>query len=211
MKKLILIFLIISLILLPSLAFAYNHYDYYGASQYENSYIQQYSNGNERLRLKTLADIQRSTKPSPQYDYFTDDYYICDWEYNKYLDTWLCKKDYGQAQDYLYPFREDRVCPYGYTLDYGQNNCVQIAVPLNAHLNSSGDGWECNAGYHLGYIQNRCDEDMYIQPISYQPVQPAYTQSYYENKHIEQWQWRCVEWEFLSGLSQCIRWDGYIY
>jgi len=212
MKKFILI-IIGAALLIPSLTFAYSYYDY-GTNQYANQYEQQYSNGNERLRLKTLADIERATQPTVEYDSYSDNYYICDWQYNQYLNTWMCKKDFNKAQPYLLPFREDRVCPYGYELDYTQQYCSEIVVPQSAHLNSSGDGWQCGTGYHLNYAKDGCDADMYIEPqYSYNAYsyQPTYQTNYYENKHTEKWHWHCVEWEYWSSNRRCVRWDGYMY
>jgi hypothetical protein len=129
--------------------------------KYTEAYDLAKTNGNERLYLKTLADVERAGKPTIHYDDRAKAHYMCDWEYNKVLDRWVCGKNYMKAYDYTNS-APIQACPFGYKLDYGQTGCVKIGVPLNAHYNSYGNGWECNPGFHTNYTGTGCLSDKYV-------------------------------------------------
>ena len=115
----------------------------------------QATDGNERLRLKKLADIERASKAAIHTDSKVKADYMCDWSYDKVLGRYVCEKNYQKAFDYTHP-NPIPVCPFGYVLDYGRTNCVKIRVPISAHLNARGDGWECNPGYHANATGTIC-------------------------------------------------------
>jgi len=115
----------------------------------------QATNGNERLRLKKMADIERASAPTVHFDATVKTNYMCDWAYDKVLGRYVCEKNYLKAYQYTHP-KPIPVCPFGYKLDYGGSNCIRILYPQNAHLNSQGNGWECNPGFHLNMTQSVC-------------------------------------------------------
>ena len=115
----------------------------------------QATNGNERLRLKKMADIERASAPTVHFDATVKSNYMCDWAYDKVLGRYVCEKNYLKAYQYTHP-TPIPVCPFGYKLNYGKTHCVEIGVPTNAHYNSAGTGWECNPGYHLNYTHSGC-------------------------------------------------------
>ena len=115
----------------------------------------QATDGNERLRLKKLADIERASAPAVHRDTAVNADYMCDWAYDKVLGRWVCERNYMKAYVYTHP-RPIPVCPFGYKLDYGGSACVRILYPQNAHLNARGDGWECNPGYHTNLTGTVC-------------------------------------------------------
>lgn len=114
-----------------------------------------YYDGNLRSKLKKRADIERASKSNLHYDEYARDYYRCDWIYNKNLGTWVCDKSYGSSSA-----RPVAVCPFGYTKHPIQQTCVAIRTPANAHLNSQGTGWQCDAGYRLNYPRTGCDRNI---------------------------------------------------
>jgi hypothetical protein len=128
---------------------------------YTEAYDLQNTNGNERLYLKNLADIERASEPTIHYDNQVKAHYMCDWQYNKVLDRWVCEKDYMKAYEYTHP-APTQACSFGYKLNYGKTGCVKIAVPANAHYNSYGNGWECNPGFHTSYTGTSCLSDKYV-------------------------------------------------
>ena len=129
--------------------------------KYVEAYDLQNTNGNERLYLKNLADLERSSKATIHYDETVKAHYMCDWEYNKVLDRWVCEKNYMKAYQFTHA-EPIQACPFGYKLNYGKTGCVKIAVPANAHLNSWGNGWECNPGFHVSYTGTSCLSDRYV-------------------------------------------------
>jgi len=116
-----------------------------------------YYDGNLRLQLKKRADIERASASNLHYDESTRDYYRCDWIYNKNLGTWVCDKSYGNS--YASSARPVTVCPFGYTKHPVQQTCVAIRPPANASLNSQGNNWQCNSGYHLNSAGTGCDRN----------------------------------------------------
>ena len=168
MKKLLLT-LIIALIASVALVASPATYAYYSHNSYTDSYPNpnqqfhpknpDYYNGNQRLTLKTRADIERATKPNVHYDEYSDDYYSCDWQYNKNLGTWVCNKRYPS---YSATSQAIRICPFGYTRHPIQQTCELIGIPVNGRLTASGDAWQCNAGYHMNYAQTGCDRDQTV-------------------------------------------------
>lgn len=129
-----------------------------------------YYDGNLRLTLKTRADIERATKPNVHYDEYTEDYYSCDWQYNQNMGTWVCNKKYPS---YSSTSQTVSICPFGYTLHPIQQTCTLIGIPANGRLTSSGDAWECNAGYHMNYAKTGCEMD---KTVYAQTSSGAYTQ-----------------------------------
>jgi len=103
-----------------------------------------YYDGNLRLKLKERADIERASAPNVHYNKYDGDYYTCSWKYNTNLGTWVCNKTYPNK--YTYVSESVQVCPFGYILNPSKQ-CAPVNVPYNAHLNSRGDGWQCNSGY----------------------------------------------------------------
>jgi hypothetical protein len=128
---------------------------------YTEAYDLQNTNGDERLYLKKLADLERSSKSAIHYDNQIKSDYMCDWQYDKVLDRWVCGKDYMKAYSFTHP-TPIQACPFGYELNYGRTGCVKIPVPANAHYNSRGNGWECNPGFHVSYTGTSCLSDKYV-------------------------------------------------
>lgn len=129
---------------------------YYGYSYTQKDpAIFQATDGNERLRLKKLADIERASAPTIHYDNTVRANYMCDWTYDRVVGRYVCNKNYQKAFDYTHP-NPIPICPFGYHLDYGRTNCTKILVPMNGRLNARGDGWECNPGYHVSATGSRC-------------------------------------------------------
>ncbi|MBN2095923.1 hypothetical protein JW752_00795 [Candidatus Peregrinibacteria bacterium] len=116
-----------------------------------------YYDGNLRLELKKRADIERASAPNLHYDEQTRDYYRCDWIYNKNLGTWVCEKSYSNS--YASSAHPVTVCPFGYTKHPVQQTCVAIRPPANASLNSQGNNWQCNSGYHVNSAGTGCDRN----------------------------------------------------
>jgi hypothetical protein len=129
---------------------------------FDYKYIEAYdlrnTNGNDRLYKETLANIERSSQPTIHYDTTVSSHYMCDWKYDKVLGRWVCGKDYMKAYEYTHP-QPIQACSFGYKLNYGRTGCVKINVPTNAHLNSLGNGWECNPGFHTSYTGSSCLSD----------------------------------------------------
>ncbi len=111
--------------------------------------------GNKRLHLKKLAEIEKASAATIHYDATVKSNYMCDWVYDKVLGRDVCEKNYLKAYQYTHP-KPIPVCPFGYKLNYGGSGCVPIRYPQNAHLNARGDGWECNPGYHLNLTGSVC-------------------------------------------------------
>jgi len=126
--------------------------------KYIEAYDLQNTNGNDRLYKETLANLERSSQPTIHYDTTVSSHYMCDWQYEKVLGRWVCGKDYMKAYDYTHP-QPIQACSFGYKLNYGRTGCVKINVPTNAHLNSLGNGWECNPGFHTSYTGSSCLSD----------------------------------------------------
>ena len=146
---------------------------------FENKYVEAYefehTNGNERLRLKELADIERASATTVHYDYKAKEHYTCSWKYNEVLGRWVCGKDYEKAIGLIKsePVTE---CPYGYVQNMQKNGCVKKHVPDNAHMNNEGTGWQCDPGYHLNSSATGCvkDQSTYVpQPIAPIPPKPC--------------------------------------
>jgi len=140
---------------------------YKKATGFENKYVEAYefehTNGNERLTLKELADIERASKRTVHYDYKAKEHYICTWEYNKILDRWVCGKNYEQAIE-LIKSQPVTKCAYGYILNSQKTGCVKAHVPDNAHMNNEGTGWKCDQGYYLNSTATGCTK---IQSTTY--------------------------------------------
>jgi hypothetical protein len=119
------------------------------------------TDGNQRLELKARADIERASAPTVHTDTTVNSDYMCDWSFDKVLGRWVCEKDYMRAYQYTHP-RPIPVCPFGWKLNYGGSDCVRILYPQYAHLNSRGDGWECNAGYHVNLTGTVCLSSRYV-------------------------------------------------
>lgn len=126
--------------------------------KYIEAYDLQNTNGNDRLYKETLANLERSSQPTIHYDTTVSSHYMCDWQYEKVLGRWVCGKDYMKAYEYTHP-QPIQACSFGYKLNYGRTGCVKINVPTNAHLNSLGNGWECNPGFHTSYTGSSCLSD----------------------------------------------------
>lgn len=134
-----------SWVLTPETNAYYDNYPDYNAEFHPRH--PNYYDGNQRLKLKKRADIERATKPNLHYDKNSRDYYRCNWLYNKNLGTWVCEKNTPQPV---------QVCPFGYTRHPIQQTCTPIRLAANSHLNKRGDGWECNTGYHMNYAGTGC-------------------------------------------------------
>ena len=121
------------------------------------------TNGNQRLELKTRADIERASAPTIHKDTTVNvnANYMCNWAYDKVLGRYVCEKDYMKAYQYTHP-RPVPVCPFGYKLNYGGSDCVRILYPQNAHINARGDGWECNPGFHTNLTGSICLKPEYV-------------------------------------------------
>jgi len=119
------------------------------------------ANGNRRLELKNRAEIERASAPTVHKDTTVNADYMCNWAYDKVLGRWVCEKDYMKAYQYTHP-KPVPVCPFGYKLNYGGSDCVRILTPQYAHLNSRGDGWECNPGYHVNLTGSVCLSSKYV-------------------------------------------------
>ena len=134
-------------------------------SGFDYKYIEAYdlenTNGDQRLYLKKLADLERSGKAAVHYDNTVKSHYMCDWDYNKVLDRWVCGKNYMKAYKFTHA-EPIQACPFGYKLNYGRTGCLQIRVPANAHLNFRGNGWECNPGFHVSLAGTSCLSDKYV-------------------------------------------------
>jgi hypothetical protein len=113
------------------------------------------------LELKTRADIERASAPTIHRDTTVNADYMCEWVYDKVLGRYVCEKDYMKAYQYTHP-RPIPVCPFGYKLNAGGSDCVRILYPQNAHLNSRGDGWECNPGFHTNLTGTVCLKPEYV-------------------------------------------------
>ena len=126
---------------------------------FENKYVEAYefdhTNGNERLRLKKLADIERASATTVHYDYKAKEHYTCSWKYNEVLGRWVCGKDYEKAIR-LIKSESTLQCPYGYGLDAQGKRCIKKHVPDNAHMNNEGTGWQCDPGYYLNSTATGC-------------------------------------------------------
>jgi len=150
------IFVAVSWLLTPS-SLAYDHYYPTHIDQLHPQHPDYY-NGNQRLKLKKRADIERASSSNLHYDQYARDYYRCDWNYNKNLGTWVCDKDYGRftppAENHAQP---TIACPYGTTFHSSRHECIPVLLPANAHLNPQGDQWQCNAGYIINSARTGCD------------------------------------------------------
>lgn len=110
-----------------------------------------YYDGNLRVKLKNKADIERATKSNLHYDKSSGDYYTCNWKYNDNLGTWVCNKSKAGSS-----VKKVQACPFGYKISSSAKYCERVRVPSYARLNSTGDGFVCNAGYQLNYLKNGC-------------------------------------------------------
>jgi len=136
--------------LLAPVSFAYyDNYPSYNAQFHPQH--PDYYNGNQRLKLKKRADIERASASNLHYDQYSRDYYRCDWQYNKNLGTWVCEKSYASRPQPI------QACPFGYTFHLVRQQCVPVRMPANAHLNAQGNGWQCNAGYKMNYARTGCE------------------------------------------------------
>ncbi len=157
MKKII--FILIGLITIASIALVpmayadinadYTYYPY--ANQQFSPTHPDYYDGNLRLQLKKKADIERATKSNMHYDQYSGDYYTCNWQYNDNLGTWVCNKKYAGSS-----VQKIQICPFGSVFNYTKRACELVKIPAYAHLNSRGDGWQCNAGYNVNYLKTGC-------------------------------------------------------
>ena len=107
-----------------------------------------YYDGNLRLKLKNRADIERASLPNVHYSKYDGDYYTCSWKYNTNLGTWVCNKNLAS-----YSAESVDICPFGSILNPNKK-CSPVNVPANAHLNSRGDGWDCDSGFR--YVGSGC-------------------------------------------------------
>ena len=139
-----------------------------------------YYDGNQRLKLKERADIERASKSNLHYDEYARDYYRCNWIYNKNLGTWVCDKGYGASAQSV------TVCPFGYTKHPIQQTCVAIRMPANAHLNRQGTGWECDAGYRLNYPRTGCDRNIVQYTTQPEPQYEITRYVYYYGDELPQ-------------------------
>lgn len=165
----------------PNESFHPQHYDYY--------------NDNLRVKLKNRANIERASESTVHYDEYVQDYYRCNWDYNKNLGTWVCNKAYLESNR-----NQEITCGHGQKLNPWKTGCEPIQIPANAQLNRQGNGWECISGYQLNSAYTGCEpinrptytyqpNPVYIppvntvqyeilpnqQPTSYRPVQLAAT------------------------------------
>jgi hypothetical protein len=145
------------------------HYKKY--TDFRDNYVEAYelknTDGNERLMLKELADIERASAKTVHYDERKREHFVCTWLYNEVLGRWVCGKDYGEAQEVVQS-APTPTCDVGYKLNENKTGCVKVDLPTNAHLNNLGNGWQCNSGYHLNSITNQCikNQDIYVQPTT---------------------------------------------
>lgn len=143
------------------------HYKKY--TNFSDNFVEAYefknTDGDERLMLKKLADIERASSTTVHYDEKKREHYVCTWMYNEVLGRWVCGKDYEQAREAIKSVPTP-VCEIGYQLNNNKTGCVKVNVPANAHLNESGNGWQCNTGYHLNSVTKQCvkNQDVYVQP-----------------------------------------------
>lgn len=143
------------------------HYKKY--TDFRDNYVEAYelknTDGNERLMLKKLADIERASADTVHYDIRKREHFVCTWLYNEVLGRWVCGKDYGEAQEVVQS-TPTPTCAIGYKLNESKTGCVKVNLPTNAHLNNLGNGWQCNSGYHLNSITKQCikNQDVYVQP-----------------------------------------------
>ena len=158
-KKFLLIFIGLFLsigFIFPAKAYVEEYKETIG---FDDHYIEAYdlerSEGNDRLRAKMVADIERASKPTVHYDEKVKSQYMCDWQYDKVLGRWVCGKDYQKAYYHTNP-QPIPVCSYGYKLNYTKTACVKISVPENAILNARGDGWQCLPGFHVNNSGTAC-------------------------------------------------------
>jgi len=133
----------VSSFLLAPMAYAF--YDNYPTENIQfHPQNKDYYDGNLRLKLKERADIERASAPNVHYSKTDGDYYTCSWKYNPNLGTWVCNKTSTRVS--VNTAQSVDVCPFGFILNPSKQ-CAPVNVPYNAHLNSRGDGWQCNAGY----------------------------------------------------------------
>ena len=169
MKKLVLS-IILAFILAGSFVLApTSHADYRNFPPHNSQFHPRdpdYYDGNLRLKLKERADIERASASNLHYDQYSRDYYRCDWTYNKNLGTWVCEKSYGGSYA-----QSIQACPFGYTFNTVQQRCTVVRLAANSHLNARGDGWVCDAGFHMNYPRTGCDRNY----VSYATkTEPAY-------------------------------------
>ncbi len=180
MKKFIPLF-IIGLIITSSLLFANNvSADYYNTPPSNAVFHPEnpdYYDGNKRLTLKKRADIEMASAPNLHYDKYSNDYYWCNWIYNKNLDTWVCEKSAEkptldpviQSKSYTSKNSAQAVsaCPLGYQYSSVGGGCARVPLPTNSHVSSNGTGWECNAGYRLDDYHTGCVKGYSSSSASY--------------------------------------------
>ncbi len=159
-----------------------------------------YYDGNQRLKLKKRADIERASASNLHYDEYARDYYRCDWTYNKNLGTWVCNKSYSQSAHH-----PADVCPFGYTRHPIQNHCVRVRVPANAHLNSQGNGWQCNSGYHLNSAGTGCDRNRAVHTYEPETEYEVTQYVYYYGDELPQ-TGPGINWTLLVGSLGTLVW-----
>lgn len=124
MKKLFVLIvfgiIVASSLAMPSMTYAH-HLGYPSYNEQFHPRDEHYYDGSQRLALKERADIERASASNVHADPYSNDYYECNWQYNKNLGTWVCEKDYlnkSQPQKVM-------VCPYGYSFNSSRTSCLK--------------------------------------------------------------------------------------
>ena len=163
------------------------HYKKY--TDFRDNYVEAYelknTDGNERLMLKKLADIERASATTVHYDERKREHFVCTWIYNEVLGRWVCGKDYGEAQEVIQSAPAP-TCDVGYKLNENKTGCVKVDLPVNAHLNKQGSGWQCNSDYHLNPVTNVCvkNQDVYVQQPTTSAKCPSCTTAIYNPQPV---------------------------
>ncbi len=140
-----------------------------------------YNSDNEWLKLKKRADIERASQPAVHFDDEANDYFRCDWNYNKNLATWVCDKKgiEGRGSSTFSNPTPIPICPYGQQLNPWKTGCNKVNIPTNGVLNQQGNGWDCKEGYRLNSAQTGCVSNItYIYEPAIVNAEPIETVKY---------------------------------